>query len=416
MSASTVRSRFNGVHGRLRPAGRHILDGAVALVLGVATVASSSATSSVDPFVVYRPHDAIFVALVSLCIGLLMFRRTKPLVVLIVEFAVITGLWTAGYNTGALPGVLLVVVYSTVAYASRREAFGAAAVAAACTAFLYFSNAPAFRGGEAIACIVSYAAAIGVGSAYRTQRQLTEALARERVEATRAQVLDERLHIAREVHDIVAHSLGVIAVQAGVGAHLMDGDPQAARAALMRIAERSRSSLDELRTVLAGLRCEDQTPGSLDHAQLRPVPSIDDLPELLRERTTIDFKPTLTTVGPFEELPTGVGHAVFRIVQEALTNAVRHGRATAAAVTIERDQGGIRLSVLDSGGCADEPANNETRAGYGMIGMRERAEIVGGSLRAGPASSGGFEVVAFLPVAGDARPVSEPSGSAGRPA
>jgi signal transduction histidine kinase len=395
--------------------GRPLFDGVVAVVLGLAVIATSAAKNSVDPFLVYRPRDAVWLALVPLCIVLLMFRRTMPVVVLIVEFIVVTGIWKAGYNAGVLPAVLLVVVYSTVAYAGRREAFVAGGTAAVSTAFLYLSNAPLFEGGEVVACVVAYASAMTVGSAYRTQGLLTEALARERIEATRAEVLDERLHVAREVHDIVAHSLGVIAVQAGVGAHLMDKDPEEARAALIRIAERSRSSLDELRTVLAGLRSNVQASEPDDESRLRPVPGINDLPELIRERTTPSFKPTLTTRGGFDDFPSGTGHAVFRIVQEALTNSVRHGRAATAAVNLERDKRGIRLSVRDSGISAGAQTVDPSGTGYGRIGMRERAAMVGGTLRAGAVSTGGFEVVAFLPAAGAIQAGSEPREASAHP-
>lgn len=387
--------------------GRPLFDGVVAVVLGLAVIATSAAKNSVDPFLVYRARDAAWFALVALCIGLLMFRRTTPVVVLIVEFIVVTGIWKAGYNAGVLPAVLLVVVYCTVAYAGRRDAFVAGGAAVASTAFLYLSGAPLFHGGEVVACIVAYASALAVGSAYRTQTLLTEALARERVEATRAQVLDERLHVAREVHDIVAHSLGVIAVQAGVGAHLMEKDPTEARAALIRIAERSRSSLDELRTVLAGLRTNAHRSEPDDESRLRPLQGISDLHELIRERTTSSFKPTLTTRGSFDDFPSGTGHAVFRIVQEALTNSVRHGRAATAAVNLERDKRGIRLSVRDNGSSTGAQSIDPSGTGYGMIGMRERAAMVGGTLRAGPVSTGGFEVVALLPAAGAIRARSE---------
>lgn len=384
-----------------------MFDGVVAVGLGLAVITTSTAKNSVDPSGVFRPRDAAWYALVSFCIGLLMFRRTKPFVVLVVEFIVITGFWKAGYNAGVLPAVLLVVVYSSVAYAGRREAFVAGGAAVASTAFLYLSDAPLFEGGEVLACIAAYATAMAVGSAYRTQTLLREALARERVEATRAQVLDERLHVAREVHDIVAHSLGVIAVQAGVGAHLMDRDPEEARTALLRIAERSRSSLDELRTVLAGLRSHAEGSELGGESELRPLPGTNDLPGLIREQTTSSFKPTFTTFGSFDDVPSGTGHAVFRIVQEALSNSVRHGRAATAVVKLERDKHGIRLSVRDFGTSANAHVFDARGTGYGVIGMRERAVMVGGTLRADSVSSGGFEVVAFLPAASPIRAGSE---------
>ncbi|MFE0516827.1 sensor histidine kinase, partial [Streptomyces sp. NPDC058964] len=197
---------------------------------------------------------------------------------------------------------------------------------------------------------------------------------------------EERLRIARELHDVLAHSISVINVQAGVGLALLDTDPEQARTALTTIKAASKEALGEVRQVLDTLRA----PGAAPRA---PAPGLDRLPELVEQAAGAGL--TVDVEGAPPSLPPGAGLAAFRIVQEALTNVVRHSGSRHARVCFEDDDGGaLRLRIDDDG-----PANGAEAggSGNGLAGMRERAAALGGTIEAGPRPDGGFRVLAVLP-------------------
>lgn len=219
----------------------------------------------------------------------------------------------------------------------------------------------------------------------RRERQLREE--RERAEATRRRADEERLRIARELHDILAHSISVIHVQAGVGLTLLDSDPEQARASLTTIKAASKEALGEVRQVLEALRA----PGAAPRA---PSPGVARLPELLAQARDAGLEVTLTTEGDPTDLPPGTDLAAFRIVQEALTNTVRHSASRTAHVRLHHAPDGLRLTVDDAG-----PATGDPRGpgGNGLVGMRERAAALGGAVTATTRDDGGFTVTAHLP-------------------
>ncbi|MGP3772074.1 sensor histidine kinase [Streptomyces sp. SDT5-1] len=216
---------------------------------------------------------------------------------------------------------------------------------------------------------------------------------RTREEEARRRVAEERLRVARDLHDLLAHSITLVGVQTSVAAHVLNADPDrldraAVAKALDDIAETCRSARGELRATLEVLR------SSPDEAR-GPLPGVDGIPELAEAARTAGA--TVRCDVDVPEVPAAVGAAAYRIVQEALTNAVRHGGAgLSVSVALRAASGAVEVSVVDDGVGAG-PSTAEP--GFGLVGMRERARSVGGALDAGPRAEGGFEVRAALPYA-----------------
>jgi signal transduction histidine kinase len=218
---------------------------------------------------------------------------------------------------------------------------------------------------------------------------------RGRAEATARRASEERLAIARDLHDVVAHSISVINVQANTALHLMDRQPERAREALSAIREVSGQALAELGPVLGALR---DPPGSAGGgAPLAPVPGVARLDELAARARSAGFAVSVAAEGPVRPLPAGVDAAAYRIVQEALTNTVRHSAGRSASVRLRYGDGDLVIEVDDDGAGAGGDGAGGAGPGNGLTGMRERARALGGSLAAGPRPGGGFRVLAKLP-------------------
>jgi signal transduction histidine kinase len=231
----------------------------------------------------------------------------------------------------------------------------------------------------------------GIGESIRTRRERAAEFRRRAGERRQGAVQAERVRIARELHDVLAHSLSQINVQAGVGLHLMDRQPDKARDALASIKDTSKTALDEVRSVLGVLRAE----GTPVDAPLVPEPDLDRLPQLVASVPGLHVR--LEVRLAHAEVPAPVQLALYRIVQESLTNVARHAEgATSAEVLLDRDDTGYRLMVTDDGAAHTEKPASES-GGRGILGMRERAELLGGQLSAGPAERGGFQVEARIP-------------------
>src|SRR5580700_1150265 len=222
--------------------------------------------------------------------------------------------------------------------------------------------------------------------------------ARARAELVRAQaaaqtVLAERLRIARELHDMVAHSIGVIAIQAGSGRSVFDACPGEARDALAAIEASSRETLSGLHRMVTGLRraeAEQAPPG--------PAPGLADIEQLAATTLDAGVRVDVEWRGSREPLPADIDLSAFRIIQEAVTNVARHAGADRCRVRIEQRDGQLSIEVTDSG-----RGGTAAGTGYGITGMRERAALLGGDLSAGPRPGGGFRVAARLPVPARAR-------------
>lgn len=209
-----------------------------------------------------------------------------------------------------------------------------------------------------------------------------------------SEVQKERVRIARELHDVLAHSLSQINVQAGVGLHLIDKNPDKAAEALASIKSTSKSALDEVRSVLGILRAEG---GADPTAPLVPEPDLERLAGLAASVTSQGIDVVLDQ-NAGSELPKPIQLAVYRIVQESLTNVVRHAHATRATVTIAETGGVVTVDIVDNGtGATATRERGSEVGGRGLLGMRERAELLGGSLESGPRPDGGFAVSARIP-------------------
>ncbi|CAN5296705.1 hypothetical protein BH09ACT5_BH09ACT5_22020 [soil metagenome] len=202
----------------------------------------------------------------------------------------------------------------------------------------------------------------------------------------------ERVRIARELHDVLAHSLSQINVQASVGLHLMDKQPARASEALASIKETSKTALDEVRSVLGVLRAEG---GQDPSAPLVPEPDLSRLPGLAASVTSQGVEVALRN--DVADAPKAVQLAVYRIVQESLTNVVRHAGATHAAVVIAQEGDDYVVTVDDDGSGPHAHADGTT-GGRGLLGMHERAELLGGTLTTGASPLGGFRVTARIPL------------------
>lgn len=231
-------------------------------------------------------------------------------------------------------------------------------------------------------------AVLAVAELVRVRREQWARERSERAAAAKRRVDGERLRIARELHDVLAHSISVINVQAGVGLALLDSDPEQARSALSIIKEASKEALGEVRQVLDTLRSPGEAPRT-------PAPGLDRLPELVEQAGAAGLRVEVTAEGEAPALPPGVDLAAFRILQEALTNVVRHSAARTARIRISRRPGLLELCVDDYGPAAGGASDG---SGSGLVGMRERAAALGGTVEAGPRPDGGFRVTATLPL------------------
>ncbi|MHB1171873.1 MAG: sensor histidine kinase [Lacisediminihabitans sp.] len=233
---------------------------------------------------------------------------------------------------------------------------------------------------------------MGIGEGMRTRREHFEEISRTIAQRKQSEVQAERVRIARELHDVLAHSLSQINVQAGVGLHLMDKQPEKAADALASIKETSKTALDEVRSVLGVLRAEG---GADPSAPLVPEPDLSRLPGLAASVSAQGL--TVEVVNRLHSQPPAATQlALYRIAQESLTNVLRHAKATTVTVTVDEDAGFYVLSVSDDGSGPTTPRHDS--GGRGLLGMRERAELLGGTLETARSPGGGFLVAARIPV------------------
>jgi signal transduction histidine kinase len=303
---------------------------------------------------------------------------------------------------------ILVAVYSVAVYGSRWVALAGLAVAELGLAAVQLTQG---RFEEPLAWLVWVQFALIFGAAwllglfahnYRAYaarlEQRTAELEQAREALARRAVTEERLRLARELHDVVAHAVSVIAVQSGVGAHVADSRPGEVGKALAAIEATSRAALTELRRLLGVLR-QDGEP----QASLTPAPGLANLEGLLAEVAEAGLAVRLRVEGAPSPLPAGVDLSAYRIVQEALTNVVKHAGPAHAQVTIRYRDHEVAVEVIDDGrGVAAVATDGRRgRTGHGLIGMAERVAAFGGDLEVGPRPGGGFRVAARLPLAAD---------------
>ena len=238
-----------------------------------------------------------------------------------------------------------------------------------------------------------------LGHYVRTRRQLVAELQqravdleREREERARRAVAEERLRIARELHDVLAHTMSVVAVQAGTGRLIGAEHPAEALKALTAVEETTRSAMREMRQLLTVLRTDDDPGGPVT-----PAPGLHDLPVLVAQVAEAGLAVDLRTEGEPRAVSAGVGLAAYRIVQEALTNVIKHAGPAHASVLVRYTDQDLTVEIRDDGHAG---RSGVVTGGQGLVGMRERAAVHGGELIAGPAAGGGFRVKARLPLGG----------------
>ncbi|WP_369244636.1 sensor histidine kinase [Streptomyces sp. R41] len=326
--------------------------------------------------------------------GLLLWRRRQPVLVAFGTAAVAMVYLGAGYPYGPVFLVVALGCFSAVVAGHRRAAWAAVGMFwvghVLVGHWLYrwlppAGDGPASWGQEGIVA-TWIVAIVALSELVRVRREQWARERAERAQSAKRRADEERLRIARELHDVLAHSISVINVQAGVGLALLDSDPEQARTALTTIKAASKEALGEVRQVLDTLRAPGEAPRA-------PAPGLDRLPELVEQAAGAGL--TVEIEGEVPKLPPGTDLAAFRIVQEALTNVVRHSGSRHARVRLESAEGALRLRIDDDGPATGADAGG---SGNGLAGMRERAAALGGTIEAGPRDDGGFRVLAVLPL------------------
>lgn len=347
--------------------------------------------------------DAGAYALLALGPLALLLRRRYMRPVLAFVFAVTAAYVARGYPLG--PNFLSLGLAVVSAVFAGEQVLAWAAVGFGWLLFLGLPWALGHSGGPKVLAALAIAAwllvALASAEGVRGRRERFAQARRARELQARRQADEERLRIAQELHDVLAHNISLINVQSGVALHLMDEKPEQARIALTAINEASADALREVRSVLGVLR------GTREQAPRAPTAGLDGLDDLVSRTTAAGVGVTLEVRGERRPLPASIDLAAFRIVQEALTNIVRHAGAGAATVELTYDRDELTVQVDDdghgpgaSGGRREASAPDEDGGGNGIPGMRERAVALGGTLDAGPRSSGGFRVRARIPLPG----------------
>ncbi len=368
------------------------------------TVLGLIATAQADIDASEREPDLLaWVLVAGFCLPVAA-RRIAPVAATWAMLAFNGVYWVADFPDDATGMTLLIGVYSIGAHVDRPRSLhhGAGVIAAIVTIGtagvisaqddLPWFAIPAF--------VIMYGTAWILGDNLRTrraymlelERTAAHAEAQRQAEARHA-VADERTRIARELHDVVAHSMSVMVVQAGAARRVLDTNPQQASAALEAIEATGRQSLDEMRRILGVLRSDDE------QLAFAPAPSLDDVGRLVDQCEQAGLPVDVAIDGQPVDLPTSVELSAYRIVQESLTNTLKHAGPAHASVALRYTPGQLHVRVEDNGRGAAATTNG---AGQGLVGMRERVEAFGGTLTAGPRAGGGYAVAAVLPL-GDHR-------------
>ncbi len=395
MTAANVRPRA-------RPTARRelIVDGALAAglaaLLTVGTYFASRFHAGHQPLEVggHRPFDAGAIALVVFAAGALVARRRYPVAVLAGVFGATLIYFVLGYAAGPI-WLALIVAYFTAVVRGHRLAAAIAAVAGVCI-FPWLDrlvrSGPAPSLGFLTALAAWLLVLLGAAELVRIRRERATEAVRIREEESLRRASEERLRIARELHDALGHHLSLIHVQSGVALHLNEAIPEQARSSLAAIKQASKDALAELRSVLDILRQEGEP------APRYPVSTLARLDDLVSQAAAAGLKVRTKTDGDVRPLPFAVDAAAFRIVQEALTNVTRHAGPATATVRVSYGERDLTVQVDDDGRDGPEPVS--TSDGKGIVGMRERVGALGGDLEAGPRPGGGFRVRARLPLNG----------------
>jgi signal transduction histidine kinase len=356
------------------------------------------------------PHPGAAVLLVAVACLVLAWRRRWPVAALAVSVGAVTIYSVLGYVNGASLVAPVLALYAVATQVSVRRAVIAAVATLTVLMTATAVNNPFghISGGGFILLPGMVAAALFAGIAVANRRAYTASMLDRAEQDARRRIDEERLRIARELHDVVAHTMATINVQAGVAAHVLSTRPEAAAESLQAIKTASKEGLRELRAILNVLRQAD------DADPTQPAPGTAQLEALIAGARRAGLETTFTVTGAPVPLPAAVDLTAYRIVQESLTNAIRHAGPATAVVSLVYHHDELRIDVTDTG--RGQPATAGPGGGHGLVGMRERAAAVGGTVETGPGPAGGYRVAARLPLGGrlaDQPPSSAPDTAPG---
>ena len=380
----------------LRPPVADRLLAAGSFVLGVVVAITLEAVD----FDGERSVDLLAIALLGAMSAPLLARRRWPIVVVLFVLAVSTPYHILDYPHEATMPASLVAAFAAARYSEPPRRAVAAMVATAAVIVPVVADEASGAPDDALLGVGWLFMAFFAGLAVRFHQNWTVAvtarLEQERADEVERRVAEERVVIARELHDVLAHGLTVANVQASVAAHLIDQLPSRGDASLQELSstlhslsDTSRATLHELRAVLDVLHGGEAEP-------TEPAPHLGELQRLVEMAEAADVRVDVEADGLPDELPSTVSVVAYRIIQESLTNVIRHSTAKHATVRLDQNGHRLRIAVIDHG--AARPSSTVTSGGFGIAGMTGRAQAVGGELSAGPGESGGFEVWASLPL------------------
>jgi len=348
--------------------------------------------------------DALGYLLLALGPAALIVRRRWPVAVLVVAFATTFCYLLLGYPGGPIWVALIVAFGTALVLGHRIAAYASLLIGYPCFGWLVnLANGQPLPSGWVAGGIAAWLLLLVAASELVRNRRAFAQASRQRAieeqrsqrEAARRQASEERLGIARELHDVLGHSLSLINVQAGVALELMDRKPEQARTALSAIKQASKEALVEVQSVLDSLRQPDeQVPRA-------PAPGIENIKGLVRRAEATGLAVEVEQAEQLPSLPANVSGTAYRIVQEALTNVVRHAGAATVSIRLYQEEGDLVVVVDDDG--VGGPGSLAAGGGNGIRGMRDRVSALGGQLTAGPRPGGGFRVRARLPLPSQTR-------------
>ncbi|NEE03196.1 sensor histidine kinase [Phytoactinopolyspora halotolerans] len=385
-----------------------VFDGALVVLLIALGVVSMVLYADLSD--TYRDPDLIGAVLTVLNVSPLLFRRTHPAFAGLLVAGTTTGYLLWDYASMSVTVAMLVAVYSAGAYARLDRGLAVVVAHLAVTVTYVAQHSEDFGPRSAAALNLTFAAfgyagLWAFGRAMQRRRRYTSELEdrayrleRTRDAEVRVALAEERSRIARELHDVVAHHVSVMTVQAAGARRAMQRDPQRSGDALQSIEDTGRAALAEMRRIVDLLRSPDRS-GRLEPAGSHrgPQPGVGDLETLVEQMRAAGVSVDLTVEPGCADLPAGVDVTIFRIVQEALTNTLKHAGPSSAEVRLARDGDAITVAVCDDGrGIAAELDGHQP--GLGLVGLRERVTLYGGKLAVGPRRGGGYQVRAWIPV------------------
>jgi signal transduction histidine kinase len=372
---------------RLRRANPYVWDSLLAL--GVFVFAIVNESWFYDSRAERGVDDASGLILIALACAPLAWRRRAPIAALALTLIAVVTYGALGYPGDFVGIAFVIALYSAAAHRGRRTVLAAVLpIAVAAAVGIYTSGpAPDDRWQD-----VAFNATllIGLPLAFgRFEFNRRRLILRDRERTATDAATEERARIARELHDVVAHAMGVMVVQAGAARVVVGRDPVEAAAAMRRIEETGRAGLGEMRRLIGVLETDGQ-------AAREPQPGLERMGELLETMRATGLPVEAIVEGEPRDLPPGVDLTAFRVIQEALTNALKHAGDAHARVLLRYGDGSLELEVEDDG--RGPPAEGERPPGHGLIGMRERVSLFGGSLETGARPGGGFLVRARIPI------------------